>query len=131
MVRKFVYTNRSSLVTISILNQCIMEKSYKIAAYLLFLLGVIHSGFTPFFYKTLSADSLWFLGTGLTYIFMGLYNLASIKVKVKSIWSVAVILNFIGTIFTIAITYILREPQAYVALFLVIFIFLSSLFTKR
>ncbi len=108
-----------------------MEKSYKIASYLLILLGVIHSGFTPFFYETLSADSLWFLGTGLTYLFMGLYNLAAIKVKIKSIWSVAVILNFIGTIFTIAITYILREPQAYVALFLVIFIFLGSLFTKR
>ncbi|MCD4833395.1 MAG: hypothetical protein K8R31_06335 [Bacteroidales bacterium] len=108
-----------------------MEKLYKIASYLLILLGIIHSGFTPFFFKSLSADSLWFFGTGLTYIFMGLYNLAAIKVKIKSISSIAVILNFIGIIFTMAITYILREPQAYVALVLVIFIFLSSLFTKR
>ena len=108
-----------------------MEKSYKIAAYLLVLLGIIHIGFTPFFYNTFSVDALWFSGTGLTYIFMGLYNLASLKVKIKSITNMAIVLNFIGTIFTIAITYILREPQAFVALILVIYIFLSSLFTKR
>ncbi|MCK5169525.1 MAG: hypothetical protein KAQ75_06580 [Bacteroidales bacterium] len=108
-----------------------MEKSYKIATYLLILLGVIHSGFTPIFYKTFNADALWFFGTGLTYIFMGLYNLASLKVKIKSITSIAIILNFIGTIFTMAITYILREPQTYAALVLVILIFLSSLFTRR
>ena len=108
-----------------------MEKLYKIASYLLILLGVIHSGFTPIFYKTFNADALWFFGTGLTYIFMGLYNLASIKVKINSISRIAVILNFVGTIFTMAITYIIREPQAYLALILVIFIFLSSLLTKR
>ena len=108
-----------------------MEKLYKIASYLLILLGIIHSGFTPIFYKTFNADALWFFGTGLTYIFMGLYNLASIKVKINSISRIAVILNFVGTIFTMAITYIIREPQAYLALILVIFIFLSSLLTKR
>ena len=124
LVRKFVYINRSNLVTLIIIN---MEKSYKIASYLLILLGVIHSGFTPFFYKTLSADSLWFFGTGLTYLFMGLYNLASIKVKIKSISRIAVILNFIGTIFTMAITYILKEPQSYFALILVIMIFIFSI----
>ena len=108
-----------------------MKKYYRIAAYLLILLGVIHSSFTPVFYKNFNADALWFFGSGLSYIFMGLYNLASLKVNIKSITSMAIILNFIGTIFTIAITYILREPQAFVALVLVIFIFLSSLFLKR
>lgn len=95
------------------------------------LLGVIHSSFTPVFYKTFNVDALWFFGSGLSYIFMGLYNLASIKVNIRSITSMAIILNFIGTIFTIAITYILREPQTFVALVLVIFIFLSSLFLRR
>ena len=108
-----------------------MVKSYKVGIYLLILLGVIHSGFTPFVYKTLNADSLWFFGTGLAYIFMGLYNLAALKVKVNSITSMAIILNIIGAIFTIAITYILREPQFYLALVLIIFILLSSLFTRR
>ena len=108
-----------------------MEKSYKIAIYLLILLGVIHSSFTFVIYKSFNADALWFFGTGLTYIFMGLYNLASIKVKIKSISNIAIVLNFIGTVFTIAITYILKEPQAFVALVLVIFIFLSSVFTKK
>ena len=108
-----------------------MGKSYKIAIYLLILLGVIHSSFTFVLYKSFNADALWFFGTGLAYIFMGLYNLAALKVKVSSITSMAIILNIIGTIFTIAITYILREPQSYLALVLIIFILLSSLFARR
>lgn len=104
-----------------------MEKSYKIVTYLLILLGIIHSGFTPFFYKTFNVDAMWFLGTGLTYIFMGLYNLAALKVKIRSISSIAVILNLVATIFTIAILYILREPQVFVAIILVIFILIFSI----
>ena len=107
-----------------------MLKSYKIACHALIILGIIHAAFTFFLYNTFTADTLWFFGTGLSYIFMGLYNLASIKVKIESIFSVAVVLNFIGTVFTIAITYILREPQAFVALILVIFIFISSVLLK-
>ncbi len=108
-----------------------MEKSYKIAAYLLIMLGMIHAGFTLLFFKTFNAEALWFFGIGLTYIFMGLYNLASIKVQIKSISFMAIVLNFIATVFTIAIAYILKEPQAYVALVLVIFIFISSLILRK
>lgn len=104
-----------------------MEKTYKIVSYTLILLGVLHSSLTPIFYKTFNADALWFFGTGLTFIFMGLYNLASIKVKILSISRISVILNFIGTVFTIAIAYILKEPQAYLAMVLVIAIFLLSI----
>ena len=104
-----------------------MGNSFKIALYLLILLGVIHSGLTPVFYKTFNADALWFFGTGMSYTFMGLYNLATLKVKILSIYRIAIVLNFIGTIFTIAITYILREPQAYIAMVLVIYIFIFSI----
>ena len=93
-------------------------------------MGVIHSSFTPFFYSSINVDALWFFGTGLSYIFMGLYNLASIKVKIKSIFNITIVLNFIATIFTIAITYILREPQSFIAMILVIFVFLNSVFIK-
>src|SRR6056297_4081731 len=108
----------------------IMEKSYKTASFILIILGTTHALITPFFYQTINANSLWYLGTGLSYIFMGLYNLASIKVKMSSIFNIAIILNFIATIFTIAITYILREPQSFVAMILVIFVFLNSIFIK-
>lgn len=103
-----------------------MHKIYRIALYCLILLGIIHSVFTLFLYESLSADALWFFGTGLSYIFMGLYNLAALKVKTATISNMVVVLNFIGTIFTIAITYILKEPQTYVAMILVIFIFIFS-----
>jgi len=107
-----------------------MEKLYKITSIILVILGAVHAAFTPFFYHTINADSLWYLGTGLSYIFMGLYNLASIKVKITSIFNIAIILNFIATIFTIAITYILRQPQLFVAMIFVIFVFLNSIFIK-
>jgi len=103
-----------------------MHKIFRIALYCLILLGVIHSAFTLFLYESLSADALWFFGTGLSYIFMGLYNLAAIKVKIAAISNMAVGLNFIGTIFTVAITYILQEPLTYSAMILVIFIFIFS-----
>ena len=107
-----------------------MEKSYKIASFILIILGTTHALITPFFYQTINANSLWYLGTGLSYIFMGLYNLASIKVKITSIFNIAIFLNFIATVFTIAITYILEEPQYYVAMVLVVFIFLNSILIK-
>ncbi|MFO7828676.1 MAG: hypothetical protein R6V23_08655 [Bacteroidales bacterium] len=107
-----------------------MEKIYKISSLLLVIMGAVHSSFTPFFYNSINIDALWFFGTGLSYIFMGLYNLASIKVKIKSIFNITIALNFIGTVFTIAITYILREPQSFIAMILVIFVFLNSVFVK-
>ena len=108
-----------------------MHKYYRIAVYLLILLGVIHAVFTPIFFNSLNADALWFFGSGLSYIFMGLYNLAATKVKIPNITRMAIVLNFVATVFTITIAYILREPQAFAALVLVIFIFLVSLFRRR
>ncbi len=108
-----------------------MERLFKIAIYLLILLGVIHSGLTPVFYKSFNADALWFFGTGLTYTFMGLYNLATLKVNIKGLSRMAVVLNLIGTIFTIAITYILREPQAYAAMLLVASILAFSILSVK
>lgn len=104
-----------------------MIKSIKIAIYTLIILGVIQLAFTFVLYKSLNSNSIWFFGTGLMYVFMGLYNLAAIKVQFKSISYMAVILNFIGTVFTIAMSYILKEPLVVIAVVLVIFIFLGSL----
>lgn len=104
-----------------------MKKSVRIAIYLLILLGIIHSIFTFIFYKHVHLEALCFFGTGLMYIFMGLYNLAAMKVQFTSISNIATVLNFVAVLFTIAITYILKEPQAFVALILVIYIFIGTL----
>lgn len=37
-------------------------------------LGLVHIGFTPVFYPGMRIDSLWFAGTGLSLIFLGLVN---------------------------------------------------------
>lgn len=106
-----------------------MEKSYKIAIYLLVTLGLLHCSGTFFFYKTISLDSLWFFGTGMAFILLGLFNLSPNSFK-SGIFNLQILVNFVFTLYTFAITYVLKEPQAYVALVLVIFIFVVSVFTK-
>ena len=103
-----------------------MKKIVQIVIYALILLGVIHSIFAFFRYNTISADAIWSFGAGLSYFFIGLYNLAVLRLRVKSLTYAAIFLNFIGTVFSIAIAYILKEPQTYVAFILVAFIFKSS-----
>jgi hypothetical protein len=108
-----------------------MIKLYKITVYILILLGIIQVGFTPFIYNTFNADAIWFGGAGLSYIFIGLYNLATLKSNIKSLAHITIILNVIGIIFTIAIAYITKEPQAYVALFLIVSIFAFSILSLK
>jgi len=103
-----------------------MKKIIIIVIYTLILLGIIHSAFAFVRYNSISAEAIWFFGAGLSYFFIGLYNLAVLSLRIKSLTYAAMILNFIGMIFTIAIAYILKEPQTYVAFILVAFIFKSS-----
>ncbi|MBI9052961.1 MAG: hypothetical protein JEY96_04040 [Bacteroidales bacterium] len=103
-----------------------MKKLVRIVIYTLIILGIIHSTFAFVRFSSINADSIWFFGAGLTYIFIGLYNLSVRKLKIKAFTYMALFLNFIGTVFSIAIAYILKEPQTYVAFILVAFIFKSS-----
>jgi hypothetical protein len=104
-----------------------MERIFKISIYTLILFGTIQSLSTFLLFTAINSDSIIFFGTGLLYIFMGLYNLSAWKIKVKSIAIVAAILNFIGIIIIITIIYIFRDLQAFLALILVIIILLGSI----
>lgn len=104
-----------------------MEKIFKISIYTLILFGTIQSLSAFLLFTAINSDSIMFFGTGLLYLFMGLYNLSTLKVKVKSIAIVATILNFIGIIMVIAITYMFKDIKAFLALILVVIIFLGSI----
>ena len=56
-----------------------MRLFYRITAYSLSL-GVIHTALTPLFYDRFSPDALWFAGTGLALVFLGLLNLVAERV---------------------------------------------------
>ena len=48
---------------------------HKISSVLLVALGVVHTALTPVFYGRFSHNALWFAGSGLAMIFVGLLNL--------------------------------------------------------
>ncbi|MFK7844374.1 MAG: hypothetical protein AB8G77_03660 [Rhodothermales bacterium] len=94
-----------------------MTALHRICAYLLILIGIVHTVLT-FFIGPLSVGSLWFAGTGLAFIFLGFINLSmrihpQLNIRSRSIGIVA---NFIGLAFMVAAVIILGEPQTFVAL---------------
>jgi MFS-type transporter involved in bile tolerance (Atg22 family) len=48
---------------------------HNISSVLLAALGVVHTALTPVFYGRFSHNALWFAGSGLAMIFVGLLNL--------------------------------------------------------
>ena len=52
-----------------------MKTLHKISSVLLVALGVVHTALTPVFYGKFSHNALWFAGSGLAMIFVGLLNL--------------------------------------------------------
>lgn len=48
---------------------------HKISSALLAALGVVHTALTPVFYGRFTLGALWFAGSGLAMIFVGLLNL--------------------------------------------------------
>lgn len=87
-----------------------------VASGALSLLAVIHSGLTPVFYSRWSAGALWFLGTGLGLLLLGLLNLVHIgrepcrqpTARFVRLANWAFVLFGVGAVVT------LPEPQAFV-----------------
>lgn len=67
-----------------------MKTFYKIASWLLAILGGIHLSMTHVFYGKLSVSALWFAGTGLSLVFLGLLNYAALKAALSGRFSVGV-----------------------------------------
>jgi len=56
-----------------------MKTVHRISAYIIVGLGLIHTLATPIFYSGFTEDGLWFAGTGLGLVFLGLLNLEVIQ----------------------------------------------------
>lgn len=78
------------------------------------LLGVAHTAFTPVFYKSFSLEAIWFAGTGLAFVFLGLLHIA----RRISTSPLAVLLScfssLVATIFSILIVLKITAPHAYI-----------------
>lgn len=83
--------------------------------YLVLLLGVAHTSLTPTFYETFSLESVWFAGSGLAFVFLGLLHLARRKSKSSQAILVSCLASAVASVFSVLIVLKLTEPQAYVS----------------
>jgi hypothetical protein len=88
---------------------------HRVCAWALVLLGVAHMGFTALAFKSWSPGAAWFLGTGLGFVVLGFLNLVAGAGAPKRAVCLCLIANLLGAAYTIALAAILAEPQAFVA----------------
>jgi len=102
---------------------------YRITAYSLSL-GVIHTALTPLFYDQFSPDALWFAGTGLALVFLGLLNLMAERVWEVWALNICIAANLIGCVYGILVAIALPEIQAYIAVIIFIVVFVASILAR-
>ena len=103
-----------------------MHLFYKIASCSL-ALGLIHTALTPLFYDHLSPAALWFAGTGLALVFLGLLNLAAERVGKAWLLTICIAANSIMTVFCFFIITVLPEVQAYLGLLFTLAVTVASI----
>ncbi|MBN1888480.1 MAG: hypothetical protein JW850_10835 [Thermoflexales bacterium] len=108
-----------------------MRLFYRITAYALSLLGVLHTVLTPLFYDRLSPDALWFAGTGLALVFLGLLNLVAERTWQAWAIHICIAANVVACIYGILIVIALPEIQAYVAAIIFIAIVIASILAQQ
>ena len=103
-------------------------RNHSISALLfVFILGSVHTVLTPLFYKTFDLDALWFAGTGLAFVFLGFINFTRIRTSELVNTLLCLFGNVLALIFCICFVTKLAEPQAYISLFVLLFLFSLSL----
>lgn len=109
-----------------------MKKLTPWLAGIMVLLGIVHTGTTPMWYKSMSLELYWFAGTGLGLIFLGCMNLVFHFSESRE--KLAVLLvgipNLIAFIYFIALAVRLKEAQAWIAVAVQIGI-LNTIFLKE
>ena len=88
------------------------------ASWLLVVLGLIHAAMTVILYSGWSADSVWFLGTGLGLLLLAALNLSHIGVEPCRLPTTRLVhlSNGVFAVFGIAAVVAVPEPQALVVL---------------
>ncbi len=106
-----------------------MKTVHKVSAWVLIGLGILHTALTPLFSPGFTTDALWFAGTGLGFLFLGLFNLATLRAPMAI--NLCVIANIIGSVYGILIVIILPAPQAFLALLTLLGAAIGTIFSKK
>lgn len=83
---------------------------------ILVILGAVHIVMTPVFYKVFNLNSLWFAGTGLSFLFLGLMNFIRIQTHETFNHQVCAAGNTAALIYCVLIVIKMTEPQAFISL---------------
>ncbi|MFZ6026194.1 MAG: hypothetical protein ACOYYS_00645 [Chloroflexota bacterium] len=92
-----------------------MKIVYAVATGAILLLGCMHTLATPIFYRGFTEESLWFAGTGLALVFLGLFNWAACHTPTRAALNLCILANALASIYGILIPLLTPEPQAFVA----------------
>jgi hypothetical protein len=93
-----------------------MVTLHKVSSYVLLALGILHTALTPLFSPGFTTDALWFAGTGLGLLFLGLFNLAVLRASGRAALNLCLAANIIGAIYGVLTVALLLAPQAFLAL---------------
>lgn len=96
-----------------------MVRMHVIATLVFIVLGIVHTAMTLVLYDAINLDALWFAGTGLCLIFLGLFNLAS-RSAGNLILSLCIAANAICTVYFVLIVRLLPVTNAFFGLVLVL-----------
>jgi hypothetical protein len=94
--------------------------------YALIALGTVHALGTRVFYDGLSPGAIWFAGTGLSLVFLGILNLVATAAASSRAWLLCRIANLIGAAFGLLAVLAVPEPQAYLGLLLLVMLVVTS-----
>lgn len=106
---------------------------HKISSYLLIALGVVHTSLTPVFYGRFSLNALWFAGSGLAMIFIGLLNVALGRIlgRDRLMRVLCYVANVVTTIFGVMMVVLNREPQVIFGMVLIMLMTATAFMVKR
>lgn len=100
-----------------------MATFHRITAYALTVLGIVHALGTLVFYDAFTPNAVWFAGTGLALVFLGMLNLAATSPRG---WLLCRIANVAGAVFGLLAVLAVPEPQAYLGLLLLAALVVTS-----
>ena len=110
-----------------------LNRLHRISTFLIVALGMVHLGFTPYYDDGWTLDALWFAGSGFAIIFAGFLNLiATSEVgKHRLVWALCLTVDLISTALFTAALILLREPQVFVGIFLMLVATIATLLRRR
>ncbi len=94
------------------------RRAHLVSTVLLCLLATIHSGLTPVLYEAWTPDAVWFLGTGLGLLLLGILNITHVGIEPcqQPTARLVRIANWVFVVFGIGAVLAVPEPQAFAVL---------------